>query len=147
MLLNWQFFNWKELTTEILYKILALRAKIFVVEQACVYLDLDGKDEKALHLCAFKEKKLIGYARIFLNQNPCVIGRVVVHQKHRGKHYGLKLMQKSIAAIPNSNEVFISAQEHLKPFYISFGFTQFGERYLEDGIPHIPMMLHSRNAS
>ena len=147
MLLNWQIFNWKELTTETLYKILALRAEVFVVEQACVYLDSDGKDEKALHLCAFSETNLIAYARIFLNQTPCVIGRLVVHQKHRGKHYGRKLMQKSIAAIPNRNEIFISAQEHLKTFYTSFGFTQSGERYLEDGIPHIPMTLPFRNAN
>ena len=146
MLLTWQLYTWKELSPESLYKILALRAEVFVVEQNCPYLDLDGKDETALHLCAFSYSDLIGYARIFLNQNPCVIGRVVVHQKHRAKDYGRKLMQKSIAAVPADKEIFISAQERLKNFYESLGFSQSAEGYLEDSIPHIPMLLSPRNA-
>ncbi len=146
MLLTWQRYTWKELTPELLYKILALRARVFVVEQNCPYLDLDGKDETALHLCAFFDSDLIGYARIFIDQSPCVIGRVVVHQKHRAKDYGRKLMQKSIAALPADKEIFISAQERLKNFYESLGFYQSAEGYLEDGIPHIPMLLPPRNA-
>lgn len=147
MLLTWQLYTWKELSSELLYKILALRAEVFVVEQNCPYLDLDGKDETALHLCAFSDGDLIGYARIFLNQNPCVIGRVVVHQKHRAKDYGRKLMQKSIAAVPADKEIFISAQERLKNFYESLGFSQSAEGYLEDGIPHIPMLHPPRIAT
>ncbi len=147
MLLTWQLYTWKELSPELLYKILALRAEVFVVEQNCPYLDLDGKDEIAHHLCAFSDSDLIGYARIFINQNSCVIGRVVVHQKHRAKEYGRKLMQKSIAAVPTDKEIFISAQERLKKFYESLGFSQSGEGYLEDGIPHVPMLLPPRNAT
>lgn len=147
MLLIWQYFHWKELTTETLYKILALRAEVFVVEQECAYLDPDDKDEKALHLCVFKKSNLIGYARIFVQVTPCSIGRVVVQKKHRGKQIGKELMEKSIALVPAEKEVFISAQEHLKTFYESLGFQQSGAGYLEDGIPHIPMLLTSRNAS
>lgn len=147
MLLRWQVFSWKELTPQVLYKILALRADVFVVEQNCPYLDPDGKDQTALHLCAFSETALIGYARIFLNQSPCIIGRVVVHKNHRKKGYGRKLMQKSIAAVPADEEIFISAQEHLKRFYESLGFSQTAAGYLEDGIPHIPMLLPPRSAT
>lgn len=141
MLLTWQYFHWKELTPETLYKILALRAEVFVVEQQCAYLDLDDKDEKAHHLCVFSESNLIGYARVFLQEKTCSIGRVVVQKKFRGKQIGKQLMIKSIAQIPPEKEVFISAQEHLKSFYTSLGFKQSGAGYLEDGIPHIPMLL------
>ena len=147
MLLIWQYFHWKELTTETLYKILALRADVFVVEQECAYLDPDDKDEKALHLCVFNKSNLIGYARVFIQEKPCSIGRVVVQKKHRGKQIGKELMGKSIALVPAEKEVFISAQEHLKTFYESLGFQQSGAGYFEDGIPHIPMLLASRSAS
>lgn len=144
MLLSWRALPWKDLTPEILYRIIALRAEVFVVEQNCAYLDPDGKDESALHLCLFEENKLIGYARVFLNESPCIIGRLVVHPKYRGKALGKKLMQKSITAVPETKEIFISAQEHLKGFYESLGFSQSGKGYLEDGIPHIPMVLPPR---
>lgn len=147
MLLTWQVFTWNDLTLEVLYKILALRAEVFVVEQHCPYLDPDNKDQKALHLCAFSNNKLIGYSRIFWGENPCVIGRVVVDQKQRGKQVGRKLMKKSIAQVPLEKEIFISAQEHLKKFYESLGFIQSAAGYLEDGIPHIPMVLPQRNAT
>ena len=144
MLLSWRALPWKDLTPEILYRILALRAVVFVVEQNCAYLDPDGKDESAFHLCLFQEHKLIGYARVFFNESPCVVGRLVVHPKYRGKALGKKLMQKSITAVPETKEIFISAQEHLKGFYESLGFSQSGKGYLEDGIPHIPMVLPPR---
>lgn len=147
MLLTWQAFKWKDLTTEQLYKILALRADVFVVEQNCPYLDPDGKDETALHLCVFNKSLLIGYARIFLNNTPCIIGRVVINKTYREKQIGRKLMEKSIAKIPPEKEIFISAQERLKSFYESLGFTQVAVGYLEDGIPHIPMMLSPRHAT
>lgn len=147
MLLRWQIFSWNELTPQVLYKILALRADVFVVEQNCPYLDPDEKDQTALHLCAFSDTTLTGYARIFINQHPCIIGRVVVHKKHRKKGYGQELMQKSISAVPADKEIFISAQEYLKRFYESFGFSQTAAGYLEDGIPHIPMLLPPRSAT
>ncbi|MDA1084698.1 MAG: GNAT family N-acetyltransferase [Bacteroidetes bacterium] len=147
MLLTWQLFSWEELTTEVLYTILALRAEVFIVEQECAYLDTDGKDKEALHVCAFDKNQLIGYARVFLHESPCSIGRVLVKKERRGKHIGQRLMEKCIALIPAEKEVFISAQEHLKTFYESLGFTQSGTGYLEDGIPHIPLLLISRNAS
>lgn len=147
MLLNWQLFYWNELTIEILYKILAFRADVFVVEQNCAYLDPDGKDETALHLCVFNKNNLIGYSRIFTHKSPCVIGRLVVHPAYREKQLGRKLMDKSIVQVPREKEIFISAQEHLKSFYESLGFVQSAPGYLEDGIPHIPMLLSPRNAT
>lgn len=109
MLLTWQFLSWQDLTPEKLYKILALRAAVFVVEQQCAYLDVDQKDQSAMHLLAFDKEKLIGYARVFLNKTPCVIGRVVIHQKYRGLNIGNALMKAAIEKVPPLKGVFISA--------------------------------------
>ena len=147
MLLTWQFLSWNELTAEKLYKILALRSNVFVVEQECAYLDPDEKDQDAMHLLAFKKETLIAYVRIFLNQSPCIIGRVVVHQKYRGLNIGRALMKAAIEKVSPKDSVFISAQEQLKAFYASLGFSQSGKGYLEDGMPHIPMMLPPRHAN
>lgn len=147
MSLRWYTYSWNDLTKEALYTILTLRADVFVVEQECAYLDLDGKDQEAAHLVAYEGETLVGYARIFLKQNPCVIGRVVVHQKFRGKNLGRILMEKSIREVSNETPIFISAQERLKAFYASLGFNQSGEGYLEDGIPHIPMILPPRHTN
>lgn len=147
MPLRWQAYSWNELTKDALYAVLALRADVFVVEQECVYLDPDGKDQEATHLLVCDEEILVGYARIFLNKIPSVIGRVVVHPNYRGKNLGRLLMEKSISEVPLENPIFISAQERLKPFYESLGFIQLDKGYLEDGIPHIPMTLPPRNTN
>ena len=147
MPLRWYTQTWSELSKENLYKILSLRAEVFVVEQDCPYLDTDDKDKKATHILAYDDETLIGYARIFLHNNPCVIGRVVVKATHRGKSIGKMLMKKSICEVPEENPIFISAQEHLKRFYESLGFIQTEKGYLEDGIPHIPMILPPRSAN
>lgn len=147
MSLRWHTYSWNDLSKKILYDILALRAEVFVVEQDCVYLDPDRKDEEALHIVAYDKDSLAAYNRIFLNQNPSIIGRVVVHPAYRGKNIGRELMEKSIHEVPNTKPIFISAQAQLKKFYESLGFSQTGKSYLEDGIPHIPMVLPPRNAN
>ncbi|RKF05125.1 ElaA protein [Tenacibaculum lutimaris] len=138
--------KFQELTTSELYEILQLRSEVFVVEQDCVYQDIDGKDLKALHVLGVKEGKIIAYTRLFNSgeyfDTPS-IGRVVVKESERKYGYGHDLIKASIKAIvDNYNEttITISAQTYLQKFYESHGFKQIGEGYLEDGIPHIRMV-------
>ena len=138
--------KFQELTTSELYEILQLRSEVFVVEQDCVYQDIDGKDLKALHVLGVKEGKIIAYTRLFNGgeyfDTPS-IGRVVVKESERKYGYGHDLIKASIKAIiDNYNEtiITISAQTYLQKFYESHGFKQIGEGYLEDGIPHIRMV-------
>ena len=143
--MNFKTKNFTELTTTELYQILQLRSEVFVVEQDCIYQDIDFKDQKALHVFGFKNDKIIAYTRIFKSGDyfeNASIGRVVVSANQRKFGYGHELMKYSIKVIKeklNTNSITISAQLYLKKFYESHGFLQVGERYLEDGIPHIRM--------
>ena len=137
--------SFSELTVSELYQILQLRSEVFVVEQDCVYQDIDFKDQKALHVLGYKNNTIIAYTRIFKPSDyfeNASIGRVVVKQIERKYGYGHELMKVSIEAIKDSfhqEKITISAQLYLKKFYESHGFIQVGETYLEDGIPHIRM--------
>ncbi len=147
--INFETKHFKELTTVDLYKILRLRAEVFVVEQDCVYQDIDNKDQKALHVIGYKQNEVVAYTRIF-NQGDyfenASIGRVVVAKNERQYGYGHILIKESIKAIENhfeTTQIKISAQTYLKRFYETHGFKQTGEEYLEDGIPHIAMIYGS----
>ena len=137
--------SFNELNTTELYNILQLRSEVFVVEQDCVYQDVDFKDQKALHVFGFKNDKIIAYTRIFKPGDyfkNASIGRVVVAANERKYGFGHDLIKASIKAIKtdfNVDEITISAQKYLKKFYESHQFIQVGEEYLEDGIPHIRM--------
>ena len=137
--------NFKELTTKELYNILQLRSEVFVVEQDCVYQDVDYKDQKALHIFGFKNDKIVAYTRIFKPGDyfeNASIGRVVVAEIERKFGFGHEIMKASITAIKTHfkvDKITISAQKYLKKFYESHRFIQVGEEYLEDGIPHIRM--------
>ena len=138
--------TFKELTTDELYALLQLRSEVFVVEQDCVYQDIDYKDQKALHVLGFKNDKLVAYTRLFKPGdyfNYASIGRVIVAQNEREHKYGYDIMNASISAIKeyyNETRIKISAQTYLKKFYNNLGFEEVGEGYLEDGIPHIGMI-------
>ena len=135
-----------ELNTNQLYNVLQLRSEVFVVEQDCVYQDLDGKDQKAIHIIGTKNDKIVAYTRIFkagdyLEQTS--IGRVVVKDGERKHGYGLDIMKASIKAVTTQfgeTTIALSAQTYLKQFYNSLGFKEVGEEYLEDGIPHVMMV-------
>lgn len=144
--MNFTVKNFQELTTSELYELLQLRSEVFVVEQDCVYQDIDDKDQKALHVIGVKEGKIIAYTRLFNSgeyfDTPS-IGRVVVKESERKYGYGHDLIKASIKAIVdkyNETTITISAQTYLQKFYESHGFKQVGEGYLEDGIPHIRMV-------
>ncbi|MCT4700224.1 GNAT family N-acetyltransferase [Tenacibaculum haliotis] len=138
--------NFQELTTSELYEILQLRSEVFVVEQDCVYQDIDFKDQKALHVLGLKDDKIIAYTRLFDSKqyfDTPSIGRVIVKEAERKFGYGHDLIKASIQAIVNNYEeriITISAQTYLQKFYESHGFKQVGKGYLEDGIPHIKMV-------
>lgn len=145
-MLNLRIKTYKELTIDELYDLLQLRSEIFVVEQACVYQDIDGKDKKALHVLGYKQDQLVAYTRIFKPNDYfeyASIGRVLVKAGERHLKYGYAMMQASIDAIEEryqTNIIKISAQTYLKRFYNNLGFEQVGEPYLEDGIPHMAMV-------
>lgn len=137
--------SFKELTTKDVYAVLQLRSEIFVVEQNCVYQDIDGKDFKAFHVLGYKDNNLVAYTRIFKPGDyfkEASIGRVVVKKSERKHKYGYVIMQESIAAVKEhlqETTIKISAQKYLLKFYNNLGFKEEGEEYLEDGIPHMVM--------
>ena len=138
--------KFNELSTHELYAVLQLRAEVFVVEQDCVYQDLDNKDLDAYHMLGVLDTKIVAYTRIFKPGDYFLessIGRIVVKKEFRKFQFGYQLVVNSIQFTENNlqqNKILISAQSYLSKFYNSLGFTQVGEEYLEDGIPHIKML-------
>lgn len=145
MEIHWKIKSFESLSVHELYDILKLRSAIFVVEQNCVYLDLDGKDKVALHLLGEFEGKIVAYSRLFkpgISFDNASIGRVVVDANFRSRKWGHDLMQEAIQGIKtqfDETKITIGAQLYLKKFYESHGFIQSSEMYLEDDIPHIEM--------
>lgn len=138
--------RFSELSIAELYDLLQLRSEVFVVEQDCVYQDIDGKDQEALHILGKKNDKIVAYTRCFepgYYFEEAAIGRVVVKDSERRFGYGHEIMkasQEAISNIYNTKEIKLSAQQYLVKFYESHGYQQLGEGYLEDGIPHIAML-------
>lgn len=148
-MLDIQTKTFEQLNTKELYDLLQLRSEVFVVEQDCVYQDIDGKDKKAFHVLGYKNKNLVAYTRIFKSGDyfkEASIGRVVVKETQRQYGYGYDIMNASVEAIQRhfkTSDIRISAQTYLKRFYNNLGFKEVGEEYLEDGIPHVNMLLES----
>lgn len=142
-----RILSFQELSTREIYDILQLRSEVFVVEQDCVYQDIDGHDLEAFHLVFYKDEVLAAYSRILPANayfDELSIGRVIVKSSFRGQKLGHQLMKESIdfALKEYSNQdIVISAQQYLIKFYESHAFKIAGEGYLEDGIPHIKMRL------
>jgi ElaA protein len=138
---------WDQLSRKEINDIFSLRSEVFVVEQECIYQDIDGKDEKADHVLLIINNQLVGYTRVF-NKNiyfkEASFGRAVVKKSHRGEGYGHLLVEKSLEHLKTNKQspIKISAQSHLKEFYSSHGFVAKGEEYMEDGIPHTAMYCH-----
>lgn len=145
MSVKWEIKRFEALSVQELYQCLRLRSEIFVVEQNCVYQDLDNKDQKALHLIGEFDGKIVAYTRLFKEGDyfeNASIGRVVVDENYRDKKWGHELIAQSISGIKKhfkTQKITISAQLYLKKFYESHGFVQTSETYLEDDIPHIEM--------
>ena len=148
--MEYKIRTFDELSNRELYSILRLRSEIFVVEQNCVYQDLDNKDLNAYHLMAIENGELIGYLRILnkgVSYKEASIGRVVVKKEYRRKKLGLEIINKGIDFIINTlqeKEVRISAQVYAKNLYEKAGFVEVSEEYLEDDIPHVEMLYSGK---
>lgn len=144
--IDWSLKKFNELSALEMYEILKLRSEVFVVEQNCVFLDMDDKDQFAHHLQGRINGQLAAVVRILppgLSYEEPSIGRVVSSPLFRRKGVGIELMKTAIAettALYGEVPIKIGAQLYLKKFYESFGFVQCSETYLEDEIPHIKMI-------
>ena len=145
--LRWVTKSFTELNTNELYALLRLRSEVFVVEQKCIFLDVDNNDQKAFHTIGFIGDEVVATTRLFdkdiMYDGYQSIGRVVTATKHRGLSIGKALMQYSISECEKlfgKGPIKIGAQLYLKKFYNEQGFEQSGEVYIEDDIDHIPMV-------
>ncbi|HFU4000018.1 TPA: GNAT family N-acetyltransferase [Streptococcus suis] len=144
--MQWEIKAFDQLSLQELYSILTLRTDVFVVEQACPYPEVDGKDPNCLHLLGTDEGELVAYLRILpagLSYDEVSIGRVVIKSSYRGKGLGRPMMEQAILYITNEwkeSQIKIGAQAHLAKFYGSLGFEPVSEVYLEDNIPHLDML-------
>ena len=147
--INFKCLSFYQLSLDQLYELMALRQAVFVVEQDCPYLDADGKDQAAYHLLGYNDQGvLVAYTRLLAPGSSyadhAAIGRVVTRASERRTGLGRLLMLESISMVRklfNSPDIKISAQSYLIKFYESLGFKTIGASYLEDGIPHIAMIL------
>lgn len=141
--------TFKELTVDELYELLRIRADVFVVEQDCVYQDLDGDDQQAIHLWLTIEGKTVALCRVCpagTHMKEVSIGRVITTE--RGKGYGKQIMLAAIdTAIHffNARQIDLEAQEYARGFYENVGFVQSSESFILDGIPHIKMTRVTEN--
>lgn len=144
--MKFDFKKFSDLSPDELYDILQLRSEIFVVEQNCIYNDLDGLDKDAVHQFLKKDGEIVAYSRLLkpgTRFSEYSIGRVVVKQSERGTGLGIKMMEEAKRYIINelgAVKIKISAQSYLQRFYENLGFEIITEMYLEDGIPHFGMM-------
>lgn len=147
MELNWILKKFEDLTTVELYAILKLRNEVFVVEQNCIYQDADDKDPFCYHFMGLLNENLVAYTRIIppgISYEYAGIGRVVISPLHRKKGVGKELMKLSINntfSLFDCPAIKIGAQVYLNDFYTTLGFEPCSNPYLEDGIPHIEMLL------
>jgi ElaA protein len=132
--------SFDELDTRTAYAVWQLRADVFVVEQNCVYRDLDGRDDEpgTRHVVLRDGDELLGYLRVLDDGDHARIGRVVLARAARGRGLADPLMRAALDAI-GDRPVVLDAQSPLAGWYASFGFEVTGEEFLEDGIPHVPM--------
>lgn len=144
---QWELIPFQDLSNQSLYQLLQLRIEVFIIEQNCIFQDLDGKDQACHHLLGWDADTLVASARIVPQgvsyPDYPSIGRVVNRQSFRGKGAGKELMQEAIArciALYGDTGIKIGAQYYLKGFYESLGFVATGDIYDEDGIDHIKMI-------
>jgi ElaA protein len=144
--LVWEFKTFDALAKAELYAVLQLRAEVFVVEQACVFQDLDGSDDRAMHLLGKQDEQLVAYARCFaagVKFAEASIGRVISHESVRGTGIGHMLMREAVGRLQQhlgTQPIRIGAQARLKNFYSQHGFVDTGAPYVEDGIDHLEML-------
>ncbi len=146
--LTWHCRHFTNLSVTELYDILQLRSEVFVVEQQCIFLDMDGIDKQSYHLFAYQKNVLVACCRLMaadvVYSNQASIGRVANKASVRGSGVGMLMMKEAIVKCRemfSSSSLKIGAQFYLKDWYSSFGFKPCGDVYLEDNIEHIHMEL------
>lgn len=133
----------QELTLDELYELLRIRTEVFVVEQDCVYQDMDGDDQASVHLWLTEGDKVVALCRVCpagTHMEEVSVGRVITTV--RGKGYGKRIMLEGIKAAREhfgAKRIDIEAQEYARGFYEQVGFRQFSDTFILDGIPHIRM--------
>jgi ElaA protein len=147
--LSWQWLELDQMSPQTLYRLMAFRQSIFVVEQACPFHELDGRDTSAWHLLGERSGHVMACLRVLPPPGGKLqgikryrIGRVAVDETERGRGLGrdmLLMAEQRIAAAKASAEIVLDAQTYLVPFYQGLGYTLNGAEFLEDGIPHVPM--------
>ncbi len=144
-LLDWTLAAWGDLSTQQLHDLLQLRSEVFVVEQNCVFQDIDGADPQALHLLGRVDGQLMAYARCFppgVKFAEASIGRVLTRSEARGSGLGHVLIDMAVSAVGQQwgvQPIRIGAQAQLLAFYTRHGFVDEGKPYVEDGIDHLEM--------
>jgi ElaA protein len=149
-MLDWQFSSFSDLSNKDLYEVLAQRQNIFILEQTCLYPDIDGYDLEAHHLLGWRsvdgKRELAAYLRVLApgaKYDEMSLGRVITTQAARGTGAGRQLLERGIAcaeALYPGHRIRIGAQQYLEKFYQSFGFHTVSAPYDEDGIMHIDML-------
>ncbi len=146
--LRWEFVAFDAMSAQQLYAVLQLRSEVFMLEQDCVFQDMDGADAQAMHLLGTDAEvdELVAYARCFapgVKFAQASIGRVLTRSSMRGCGLGHVLMKKAMAGLVaqwGEQAIRIGAQARLEDFYRQHGFSGVGQPYIEDGIPHIEML-------
>ncbi|MCF6137708.1 GNAT family N-acetyltransferase [Pseudalkalibacillus berkeleyi] len=145
--MEWVKKTFQELTKGELYTILQKRVEIFVVEQECPYPEVDGRDEECLHIWSEINGEMAAYCRIvppLEGDDDYSIGRVLIAKPHRGRGIAREMMNVAIDVLVQEygvKTIALHGQEHLRNFYGSFGFKEVTDVYLEDGIPHVDMLM------
>lgn len=148
--MKWSYYNnFEDLSVNTLYKILKLRQEVFIIEQDCIYDDIDNYDQKCSHLLLINSSDLVSYARLVpknIKYEEPSIGRIIVNPKYRGKGYGVDIVRKSIDLLKKdgAEAIRIEAQAYLTKFYRELGFEVDSDIYDLDGIPHLEMLLTLR---
>ncbi len=136
--MEWRFRTFDALTNDELYALLRLRSEVFVVEQDCVFLDMDDLDQGALHLLGYDDQGLAACLRWYETDGGTKVGRVVTSPRVRGTGAGHAIMRRALERVGDRATV-VSAQAHLHDYYAAHGYVRYGDEFLEDDIPHIHM--------
>lgn len=148
--LQWECQTLAKMSAQDFYEIAKLRQQIFIIEQSCIFADLDELDPVTHHLFARHKNDLVAYSRVLpphKAKDPVYLSRICIDINYRKNGFGNILVKKALDYIHKhfpGKEIVISAQSYLEKFYEQFDFKQIGKPYLEDGIPHIPMHLVSK---
>lgn len=149
-IVDWNWYQFQQLEQQQLYDLLKLRQDIFILEQQCLYPDIDDLDPKCLHLLGYEHQHLVAYLRLipaeFHQPGNISFGRIISVGTRRGTGVGIALMQQAMNYVVTNypqQDIEIGAQSHLQAFYEKFGFKRISEPYDDDGIMHIKMLFEA----